>query len=213
MKPFKPVGSHLILQPSASMFRGRIAIPEIYARNTSMCRVIEMGSDVNPFIKRDSIVFCQRNFSERKSWTIEGTNFFACRNNNIFAMLRNGLIFPFGRTILIRRHMKERKGQVIEQLENRRYQSLEGEVVRLGLTRKHFRVNDIHPGDEVVLKSWEAHMTEVDLEDRTYGLIVNETDLLYKHSTPCIRQQCKSEDGNLIAFPQSSQSSLHSTKT
>jgi co-chaperonin GroES (HSP10) len=94
--------------------------------------------------------------------------------------VRNNIIYSFGRTVIVKRDVaKKITDGGIEIPENRRTQSLTGEVIRLGISTKPFRVNGIKPGMKVRLKEWEAHMIELELEDGSFGLIVKETDILY----------------------------------
>lgn len=174
----KAFGKKLFLIPSVSRTRGMIFVPEDFASGTPMCRVASRGEKVNQFIDRNDVVLCPNSFSDRKNLTYKGG--FFCDENHVFAVIKNNKTFPLGRRVLIERHIQEKNEGGIIIPENRRYQSLEGTVIRLGLNQKHFRVNDISPGDEIVLTGWKLDMVEVSLPDGKFGLIVNENDILYK---------------------------------
>lgn len=174
----KLINNRLLLQPSSSKIRGGIAIPESVVSATSMCRILIKGNKVSPFLKENDVVICENGFSERKTMTIEDC--FICKEDNIIAVFRNGVIWPIGNKILIERDIAESTNNGIIIPENRRIQSLFGTVVRFGITRKPYNVNEIEVGIRICLKEWDAHMIEVSLEDGSFGLIVNENDLLYK---------------------------------
>lgn len=156
-------------------------MPDTYADATATCKVIEKGNKVSPFIKKGDLVLCQNLFGDRKN---SDSSTFFCREHNIFGIIKNRLIHPVGRNVLIRRDVQEDNVNGIIIPENRRTQSLFGTIVRLGFTNKIFRVDGLKVGDRIRLTQWESHMVELNLEDGSYGLIVNENDILYKEETP-----------------------------
>ena len=179
----QPIENRLILKPSDSVMRGTIFIPSNMTGMATSCLVMAVGPTASPFIKVGETVLCEIGFGDRENNTIRGTNMFWCRDNNVYAIIRKREIFPIGNKILIKRDVAEASYGSIVIPENRRTQSLDGIVVKKGLTRIPYKINGINIGDKVRLKSWEAHMIEVELEDKSYGLIVLESDLLYKYPT------------------------------
>ncbi len=158
--------------------RGMFFIPDNVRSATSICRVIAKGNNVQTFIKVGDTVLCQKGFADRESLTLEDK--FFCNEDNIFAVIIKGSIFPVGRKILIRRDVSEKMEGLIIIPENRRFQSLFGRVERFGITRKSFQYADLVIGDYIRLTDWNESMIEVELEDGNFGLIVNEKDILYK---------------------------------
>ena len=161
--------------------RGMFFIPEQYKDAATACFVVARGNKVNPFIKKNSVVLCEVGFGDRLNNTIGGTAKFWCQESNVYAILIDGKIHPYGRKVLIRRAMAETHVNGIMIPENRRYQSLEGTIERLGLSREHFKVNGLKLGARIRLVEWREHMKDVTLEDGSYGLIVNESDLLFQY--------------------------------
>jgi co-chaperonin GroES (HSP10) len=174
----KLINNRLLLQPSVSRMRGGIAIPHSVAEATNMCRILIKGNLVSPFLKEGDVVICENGFSERKTMTIEDC--FICKESNIVAKLQSGMVYPIGKKILIRRDVQEDNVHGIVIPANRMYQSLTGTVVRFGITRQRFNVFGIEIGDKIGFQEWNESMIEVSLEDGSYGLIVNENDLVYK---------------------------------
>lgn len=156
-------------------------IPEQYKDAATSCLVIAKGKDVSPHIKVGAVVLCETGFGDRKNNLISGTNQFWCEEQNVYAVFLNKLIYPYGRKVLIRRAIQETQVNGILIPENRRYQSLDGTIERIGLSRQPFRVKGLKVGSRIRLEEWKGHMTEVTLEDGAYGLIVNETDLLLQY--------------------------------
>lgn len=177
----QPLNKRLILAPSESEMRGMFFIPEQYKDAATSCLVIAKGKDVSPFIKVGEVVLCEVGFGDRLNNTLQGTRHFWCQEQNIYAVFRKRQIYPFGRRVLIRRDIQDTTVGSIVIPENRRYQSLEGTIERIGLCREHFKVNGLVVGARIRLTEWKEHMTEVTLEDGAYGLIVNESDILYTH--------------------------------
>lgn len=174
----KLINNRLLLQPSISRMRGSIAIPHSVVSATNMCRILIKGNKVAKHFKEGDVVICENGFSERKTMTIEDC--FICKESNIVAMLIDGAIHPIGKKILIKRDTRENNIGGIVIPENRMYQSLTGTVIRYGITREQFKVLGIEIGDRVGIHEWNEHMIEVSLEDGSFGLIVNEKDLVYK---------------------------------
>lgn len=130
-------------------------------------------------IKVGDVVLCKVGVD--RSNTIGDTTHFWSTEHSIYAVIKNKIIFPIGRTVLIRRDIQEAyQGDVIIP-ENRRTQSLEGWVVRCGIHYGHTRVNGITPKTKIRLKQWEAHMIQCQLEDGSEGMIVNDNDILFKY--------------------------------
>jgi co-chaperonin GroES (HSP10) len=179
MKLPKPIGDRVILGPNASRSRGIIEVPETYRDGSTSCLVLEKGNLVSPQIKIGSVVLCEAGFGDRKNLTINGTTSFWARENNIYAVIENRKIYPIGRKVLIRRDIEDTHIGGILIPANRRFQSLCGSVVRLGLTRKPFKTIGIKVNSRVMLTEWQAHYANVELEDGGYGVIVNEEDILY----------------------------------
>lgn len=181
MQKIQAIKDKVLLSPSLSTMRNGFWIPEHIAENTSMCKVVSIGENAPPFIKVGDVVMCQVNFSDRNNLKI-GRDFF-CERFRIFAVFKDGRPYPIGRRVLIERDIAATHSEGgIEIPELRRYQSLDGRVIRLGLSRERFRNNGIQPGDKIRLASWTADMVELELPNgEGYGLIVNENDLLFKY--------------------------------
>jgi|SRR6478752_6288589 len=173
-----PIHNRLILRPSDSAARGMIFIPDIYRDAATSCLVIAAGEKVNPLIKPGDVVFCQVGLGSRNAGMFEGTRDFLCRDSDVYAVIRNRKIFPFGRKVLIRRDIADEYHGSIVVPANRRYQSLFGTVERLAISREPFKTIGIRPGMKIRLTEWMEHFVEVELEDGAFGLIVNEQDLL-----------------------------------
>lgn len=176
----KPINDRLILHPSDSRMRGGIFIPETHTDASTSCMVLAKGEKVTHFIKEGDTVLCQVGFGDRKNNTVEGRAFW-CRQHNIYAVLKDNIIFPIGRKILLKRDIADKEVGGIIIPENRRYQSLDGTIVRLGLTREIYKTIGLEIGMHVRIKEWMEHMTAVTLEDGGYGLIINESDLLFAY--------------------------------
>ena len=174
-----PLGKRLILRPNASEVRGFIFIPHQLRDNPTSCKVIARGKDVNPLIKDDDVVFCKVGLGNRNAGHFERSRDFWANEDDVYAVLRYGTIFPFGQKVLIRRDMADEYHGSIVIPENRRYQSLTGTIERIAVSRKPLRVAGLSVGLKIRLHEWNESMVEVELEDGGYGLIVNDTDLLY----------------------------------
>src|SRR6478609_3590714 len=127
----KPLHKRLILRPSDSVMRGTIFVPETYTDASTSCKVIAKGDGVTDLIKEGDVVLCQVGLGTRNSGQIEGSRDFWCQENNIYAVIRNRKIFPFGRKILIRRDIQDEYHGTIVIPENRRSQSLTGTIERV----------------------------------------------------------------------------------
>lgn len=156
-------------------------MPEQYKDAATACLVIARGNKVNPFIKKDSIVLCEVGFGDRLNNKVGTTAQFWCQETNVYAVIINRQIHPIGRKVLIRRAIQETHINGILIPENRRFQSLDGTIERMGLCREHFKVQGIKIGTRIRLEEWKDHMKDVTLEDGSYGLIVNESDLLLQY--------------------------------
>jgi len=174
-----PINNRVILSPSVSTMRGGLFVPEKYQGAATSCLVIERGKNVHPAIKKGDIVLCEVGFGDRENNIIEGTRNFICRDTNIYALVKNSLIFPLGRRVLLKRDILEKQVGSIVIPETRRTQSLYGTIERIGVSREHFKVRGIELGRRVRIAQWEPHIVEVTLEDGSYGIIVNENDLLF----------------------------------
>lgn len=181
MNTIKPIKDRLLLHPSDSSMRSGIFIPEKYKDASTSCKVIAVGPDVSPFIKVDDIVLCQVGFGDRKNNTLDNSRTFWCREHNIYAVLKNKEMYPIGRKVLIKRDISDKYVGNVVIPENRRYQSLDGEIVRLGLTRKHFKIKGLAIGMKIRLTEWSESMIDMTLPDGSYGLIVNEQDILFAY--------------------------------
>lgn len=177
----KPLHDKVILQPSSSDMRGTLFIPKAYIGISTSCLVIDKGEQVSRFITSGSTVLCETGFGERTSNVIDGTNCFICKSQHIYAVIKNGSIWPIGRKILIRRDMADEFAKGILIPENRRFQSLTGTIERLGLLTNHFKVKGLTLGSKIRLTEWQESMIQVTLEDGSHGLIVNEKDILCKY--------------------------------
>jgi len=177
----KPLNDRLILQPSDSSMRGLLFIPDTHKDAATSCLVIAKGPKVTAFIKTGSVVLCETGFGERKNLTISNTRQFWCKESNIYAVIINNIMYPLGNRILLKRDIEETQVGGIIIPANRRYQSLDAEVVRIGLSTKPLKVAGIVRGMKVRLVDWEPHMIGVTLEDGSYGLIVNDKDLLFAY--------------------------------
>lgn len=162
--------------------RGSLFVPDRYKDAATACKVIAKGGDVTHYIKEGDTVMCQVGFGDRLNNTVDYTRSFWCQEHNIYGVLKNNIIFPIGRKVLVSRDIAERihGGGVLEP-ENRRYQSLDATIVRMGLTRLPYRTSGLRIGMRIRLKEWMEHMIEVTLEDGSYGLIVLESDLLMSY--------------------------------
>jgi co-chaperonin GroES (HSP10) len=157
-----------------------IAVPESYKDGSTTCVVLAVGTKSHPFIKVNDRVLVETGFADRKEARIGDTKAFWCEQRHIYALIRNREIFPIGKRILIRRDMADKRehGMIIES--HLRYQSLEGWVEKLGITRQHYRYCDLNIGDKICLAGWTERMLAIELTDGAYGLLVDESDLLYK---------------------------------
>lgn len=179
-KTIEPIGKRLILKPSDSKMRGTIFVPDNISHNMSTaCKVVARGKDVYPSIKIGSTVLCR--VGTDRSNTIDNTKSFWTKEDCIYAILINNIIFPFGRTVLIKRDVQTIQEGSIVIPELHRTQSLEGWVVRTGLYHGHTRINGIDQKARVRLRRWEAHMIQIALEDGSEGMIVNDTDIEFKY--------------------------------
>lgn len=169
----KPIKKRLLLTPSKSEMRGGLFIPENVIDNTGTCLVVNVSDDLDIPVRKGDVVICQTTAGNRNSIT---DGLFLAKQSQIYARISNKAVFPFGKTILIKRDLSSIEVGGIYIPENRRMQSLGGTIHRIGLTRKPFANASI--GDYVILKQWESHMIEIQLEDGSYGLIVNDSDLL-----------------------------------
>jgi len=158
--------------------RGCIFIPDQYKDASTACLVIAKGDDVNPLIKEGDVVLCQVGLGSRNAGHIEGTRDFWCKEENVYAIIRDRKIYPFGRKILIRRDIADEYHGTIVVPTNRRTQSLYGTIERIAVSRQPLRISGVSQGMKIRLVEWMEHMIEVELEDGSYGLIVNDTDLL-----------------------------------
>jgi len=174
-------GNNVLVAPSVSRARGMIAIPESTADGATTCLVLKSGLKANPLIKEGDTVMVVNGIGERSSNFLPniGKNFLV-QDAQVYAIVRQGKILPLGRTVLIKRDIASIHEGSIFIPEKLRAQSLTGTVIRLGLIRKHFRVNlPLVEGSRVRLTEWQPSMIEVQLEDGSFGLIVNENDILY----------------------------------
>jgi co-chaperonin GroES (HSP10) len=158
--------------------RGTVFVPETYTDASTSCKVIAKGDQVTDLIKTGDVVMCQVGLGTRNSGMFPGTRDFLCQENNIYAVIRNGKLYPFGKRILIRRDIQDEYHGTIVIPENRRSQSLTGTIERVGISREPFKVNGITVGAKIRLTEWNESMTEIELEDGQYGLIVNDSDIL-----------------------------------
>ena len=181
MNKIQPIKKRVILQPSDSLMRGSIFIPEnMVHRMSTACKVIARGPDVHQTIKVGDVVLCKVGVD--RSNTIDDTTQFWSTQDSIYAVIKkNNIIFPIGRTVLIKRDVMESKEGFVVVPENRKTQSLDGWVVRTGIYYGHTRVNGISQGSKVRLTGWEPHMIQIQLEDGSEGLIVNDKDILFKY--------------------------------
>ena len=175
----KTLHKRLLVQPSISQMRGSIFIPENMAAATTVCRVLSAGHTVNKLLQPGTIVLVENGIADRNGLAFKDS--FFVKEENVFAIIRNGEILPIGKTVLILRDLREEVsvGGIITP-ENRKAQSLFGSILRMGITREIFRTQGIKIGDNIRLTRWEPHMVEVEIPGMGFGLIVKETDLLYK---------------------------------
>jgi len=160
--------------------RGSIFVPEAFTDGApTSCLVIAKGNDASEIINVNDIVLCQVGLGSRHDH-IDETKKFWCRQEDIYAVLKGNKIYPIGRKILIRRDVEDKYEGAIVIPGTRRYQSLLGTVERIGISRTPMRVAGIAVGMKIHLTEWMEHMIPVELEDGGHGLIVNDTDLLYK---------------------------------
>jgi co-chaperonin GroES (HSP10) len=169
----KPIRKRLLLTPSKSQTRGSLFIPENVIDNTGTCLVVEVSDDLDIPVKKGDVVVCQTTAGNRNSIQ---KGVFVANQNQIYAVIANKSVFPIGKTILIKRDLGSIESGNIVIPENRRMQSLGGWIHRIGISRKAF--TNANQGSYVLLNKWESHMIEVELEDRSYGLIVKDSDLL-----------------------------------
>lgn len=174
-----PLNKRIILSPSISAMRGTIFIPESYRDGSTSCKVVAKGKLVNPVIKVGDVVFCQNGLGNRNAGHFEGSKDFWAEEANIYAILIAGSIFPLGQKVLLRRDIEDKYEGSIVIPANRRYQSLFATIERIAVSRQPLRVAGLSVGMKIHLTEWMPHYIEVDLEDGGYGLIVNDTDLLY----------------------------------
>lgn len=175
----QPLGKRLILRPSISAVRGTLFVPEQYRDATTSCKVIARGKNVNPVIKTGDVVFCQNGLGNRSAGHFENSKDFWAEESNIYAIMIAGDIYPLGRKVLLRREIEDEYVGSIVIPANRRYQSLFATIERIAVSRLPLRISGLSVGMRIRLKEWEAHFIECELADGSYGLIVNDTDLLY----------------------------------
>jgi len=175
----KLLNNRLLLQPSDSRMRGMLIVPQQYTDGATSCKVIARGPGVQQVIKIGDIVLCETGFSDRTNLTIDRTRQFFCKEENIYAVIKNNIIYPLGRKVLIRRDIADKQEGKIVVPATRRTQSLDGTIARLGLTSETFRTAGLKVGSKIRLQEWQPHMMAVELEDNSYGLIVHETDILF----------------------------------
>lgn len=177
----KPLNSNLILEPSSSKTRGSLYVPDNWLDATTSCRVVAVGPNVNPVIKVGCIVLCQTGFAGRLTHQLKGSKNFWCEEKNIYGIVRNNIIHPLGLLVLIKRDLADAYHGLIVVPENRRTQSLTGQVLRYGISRLPSKINGIKLGSFVRLTEWQDWMLQIELEDGSEGLIVKEDDLLYTY--------------------------------
>lgn len=174
----QPLNDRLILRPNESAMRGTIFVPSQFQDGSTACKVIARGKGVNPVINIGDVVFCQNGLGNRNAGHFENSRDFWAQEENVYAVLRNGKILPFGQKVLIRRDIKDEYVGSIVVPENRRTQSLYGTIERIAVSRKPLRVSGLSVGMKIRLTEWMPHFIELELEDGEYGLIVNDNDLL-----------------------------------
>ena len=170
------MGDRILLRHSVSKMRGVIQIPDYIYEHTSSCIVEKVGNKVKIPIRQGHTVLCQNGFGNRQH--LKEGSLFVAQEENIIGILTPNQIIPFGNKVLIKRDKKNLEldsGILIP--EKRRGQSLGGIIVGFGLSRNKV-ANGAEIGDYVLLKEWEAHMTEVQLPDKSYGLIVRQSDII-----------------------------------
>jgi co-chaperonin GroES (HSP10) len=172
----KLIGDRIMLTHSVSRMRGVIEIPEYIYEHTASCMILKVGSKVKIPIKSGDKVLCQSGIGSRMH--LKEGNVFLAREENIIGLISGQAIIPFGNKLLIKRDKKGlelQSGILIP--ENKRGQSLGGTIVGFGVSRSKV-ANGAEVGDYILLKEWEPHMIEVQLPDKSYGLIVNQSDVI-----------------------------------
>lgn len=168
----------VLLRPDASKIRSSIYVPETYRSRPSVCQVMDYNGR-KPFRSGDVVVI--NALSNLRTESLNEYGDFIISDKEIHGVFRKKIMWPIGSWVLVRRIMGDEKHGTIIIPENRRYQSLDAEIVRFGITTydDSFTLQDVFPGDRVRLTQWEPHMIELDLDG--YHLLVKEKDLLYKH--------------------------------
>lgn len=179
----KPIKNKIILRPNASRMRGGIFVPDDYAKHASTaCLVVAKGDRINPQIKQGSIVLCKTGIGTRKEPMNEHGDFWATEDH-IYGLHRDNQIFPYGKKVLIRRDIKDVFTEGGIQIPQRvRYQSLTGTIVQLGIFRGYYNVNGLEIGAKIRLTDWHESMLQVDLEDGSHGMIVDQHHILYREN-------------------------------
>lgn len=167
----------VLLRPDNSSARGSIYVPETYRKRPSVCKVMDYNGRLP--IKGKKIII--NSLTNERTDPINDYGDFLISDKHVHGMIHKNVFYPLGSWVLVKRIMGEDQQGSIIIPENRRYQSLEAEVVRFGVTTYNdsFRIQGIEEGDKVRLTQWEPHMIELDLGG--YHLLVKEKDLLFKY--------------------------------
>lgn len=165
-----------LLRPDNSSVRGMIYVPDSHKKRPSVCKVMDYNGRLP--IKGKRIII--NSLTNERTDPLNEYGDFIISDKHIHGMLHKKKFYPFGSWVLVKRIMGEDYQGSIIIPENRRYQSLDAEVISFGITTYNdsFTLQGINVGDRVRLTQWEPHMIELDLNG--YHLLVKEKDLLFK---------------------------------
>lgn len=181
----QPINKQILVQFNASDARGVIFVPSSGVDGATSCLVHAVGNKVNPQIKKGDVLLCMTGFLERQTpITIEvigghEVKLYSIDESKFYGVKKNNIIYSFGRTVIIQR-IAEPINSIIQQNEVWQSQSLWGIIRRHGLSRSGFRTQGLSIGATIRLSQWESSMIQIELEDGSHGMIVNEKDLLFK---------------------------------
>lgn len=177
---FKPIRGRVILRPSVSGYKGRIAIPEMYRDAISTCMVVDCAKGIHHMIKPGAIVFVEQSFGSKYS-PINKQGDFICKEANVIAVLIKGKLIPLGNTILFERDKAEKKQEgIVESISLFQHQSLFGWVRGFGLQRNPLKYEpEININSYCRLTAWDETHREIHLNGK-YFLIVKPEHLLYE---------------------------------
>lgn len=177
-----PIRGKIILRPSASGYKGRIAVPDNYKDAFATCLVMGRSKELHHELKVGAVVFVEVGFGERYA-PINDKGDIVCKESNILGILKNKKFYPLGDSILFKRDRGNKQSNgVITALTRTEYQSLFGWVVRIGLpkNKKQLHACDgINVNSYCRLTGYCETMKDLYLEGEAH-LLVKPKHLLYE---------------------------------